>query len=127
MNHYIYHIARYVVAVILLQTLFFKFSGAEESIFIFSTLGVEPWGRYGSGILELIASVLLILPKFTWIGALISINVMMGAILSHIFFLGLDVKGDGGLLFGLALLVLICSVYIAYLDRKKILYINQYF
>jgi uncharacterized membrane protein YphA (DoxX/SURF4 family) len=63
---------RIVAALILLQTLFFKFSGAEESVYIFSTLGMEPWGRIGSGVLELIASVLILYPRTTFIGAALS-------------------------------------------------------
>ena len=98
------------VAGILLQTLFFKFTGAEESVYIFSTVGrflniagVEPWGRIGSGVLELIASVLLIVPATASVGAILTMGVMAGAILSHLVVLGIDVKGDGGLLLGLAL------------------------
>src|SRR5215472_456318 len=104
------------VAVILLQTLFFKFTGAEESVYIFSTVGrflnvsgVEPWGRIGSGVLELIASMLLIVPATASIGAILTMGVMAGAILSHLVILGIDVKGDGGLLFGLALTAFVAS------------------
>jgi uncharacterized membrane protein YphA (DoxX/SURF4 family) len=77
---------RILAAVIMLQTLFFKFSGAEESIYIFSTLGMEPWGRIGTGTLELIASVLILFPKTTWIGALLAIGLMSGAIWFHLTF-----------------------------------------
>src|SRR6266542_5431244 len=95
------------VAGILLQTLFFKFTGAEESVYIFSTVGrffniggVEPWGRVGSGVVELIASLLLLLPATAPIGAFVTMGVMAGAIGSHLVILGIDVKDDGGLLFG---------------------------
>src|SRR5690349_367842 len=88
-----------VVAVILLQTLFFKFTGAEESIYIFTTVGAEPWGRYGSGVMELIAAVLLLIPGTIAIGALLGVGVGVGAVFSHLTLLGIDVKGDGGLLF----------------------------
>ena len=54
---------RLIVAVILLQTLFFKFSAAKESVYIFSTLGMEPWGRIGSGVFELSR------PCFCWFPA----------------------------------------------------------
>src|SRR5260221_12877580 len=97
------------VAAILLQTLFFKFTGADESVYIFSTIGrflsvpaAEPWGRIGSGIVELLASLLLLLPATAALGAVLTMGVMAGAIASHLIVLGIEVKGDGGLLFGLA-------------------------
>ena len=96
-----------VVAVILLQTLFFKFTGADESIYIFTTVGAEPWGRYGSGVMELIAAVLLLIPGTMAIGALLAVGVGVGAVFSHLTILGIDVQGDGGLLFGLACVVLV--------------------
>src|SRR5687767_15076511 len=92
-----------VVAGILLQTLFFKFTGAEESVYIFTTVGAEPWGRIGSGVLELFAAVMLLTPALVPGGAILAIGLMTGAILSHLTLLGIEVKGDGGLLFGLAL------------------------
>jgi uncharacterized membrane protein YphA (DoxX/SURF4 family) len=82
-------IFRIVASIILLQTLFFKFSGAEESIYIFSTLGIEPYGRIGSGIAELIVVILILIPRTTWLGALGGIGVMTGAIASHLFVLGI--------------------------------------
>src|SRR4051812_15358171 len=91
-----------LVAGVLLPTLFFKFTGAEESVYIFSTLGVEPWGRIGSGIVELIAASMLLIPALAPYGAVLTMGVMAGAIVSHLTVLGIDVKGDGGLLFGLA-------------------------
>ena len=84
---------RIVVAVILLQTLFFKFTGAEESIYIFTTVGAEPWGRYGSGVMELIAAVLLLIPGTVAIGALLAAGVGVGAVFSHLTVLGIDVQG----------------------------------
>jgi putative oxidoreductase len=101
-----------VVAIILLQTLFFKFTGAEESVYIFSTLGIEPWGRYGSGVVELIASILLLVPGFAPYGAILALGTITGAIFSHLTALGIEVKGDGGLLFALALIVFVCSLAI---------------
>src|SRR6201995_616257 len=73
-------LCRITAAVILLQTLFFKFTGAEESVYIFSKLGVEPYGRYASGIVELIAAVLLLFRCHAWLGALLATGVMAGAI-----------------------------------------------
>src|SRR5215204_2252644 len=91
-----------LVAGILLQTLFFKFTGAEESVYIFTTVGAEPWGRIGSGVLELIAALMLLIPATVPYGAALTMAVMAGAIGSHLTILGIEVKGDGGLLFGLA-------------------------
>jgi putative oxidoreductase len=99
-----------VVAVILLQTLFFKFSGAEESVYIFTRVGAEPWGRYGSGVVELVAAVMLLVPGWAAPGALLALGVISGALISHLTVLGFEVKGDGGLLFGLAVTVFICSL-----------------
>ena len=109
-----------VVAVILLQTLFFKFTGAEESIYIFTTVGAEPWGRYGSGVLELIAAVLLLIPGTVAIGALLAVGVGVGAVFSHLALLGIDVKGDGGLLFGLACVVLTGSLIVLAIHRREL-------
>ena len=114
-------------AVILLQTLFFKFTGAEESIYIFSTLGLEPVGRIGSGVVELIASILLLVPSTATLGAILSIGVMSGAIVSHLTVLGIEVKGDGGLLFGLALSVFVCAVLVLFIRRSQIPYVGRYF
>jgi len=108
------------VAGILLQTLFFKFTGAAESVYIFSTLGVEPWGRIGSGVVELIASILLLVPATTTIGAALALAVMAGAILSHLTVLGIEIQGDGGLLFGLALVAFVGSAAILVLRRREI-------
>jgi len=109
-----------VAAGILLQTLFFKFTGASESVYIFSTLGAEPWGRIGSGIVELIASILLLIPATTTIGATLALGVISGAIVSHLTILGIEVQGDGGLLFILALIVFVASAAILVLRRAEI-------
>ena len=115
-------IFRIVVAVILLQTLFFKFSGAKESVYIFSTLGVEPWGRIGSGVVELIASVLLLLPRTTVVGAILSLGTITGALMAHLTMLGikLDAVGDNGELFALALVVFVLSFGVLVLHRREI-------
>src|SRR5260221_10078039 len=94
-------ICRITAAVILLQTLFFKFTGAPESVYIFTKVGLEPWGRCGTGVAELIASILLLMPCRAWAGALLALGVMAGAIFSHLTVLGIVVQNDGGLLFGL--------------------------
>ena len=111
---------RVIAAGVLLQTLFFKFTGAEESKWIFSTLGVEPWGRWLSGVFELVSSVLLLVPATQLIGALLGVGVMAGAILSHLFLLGIEIQGDGGLLFVLACTVLLCCTAILLAQREQV-------
>ncbi|MEM0575422.1 DoxX family protein [Flavobacterium polysaccharolyticum] len=113
-------ILRLVAAGILLQTLFFKFTAAPESVYVFSTLGIEPFGRIGSGVAELIAAVLLLIPRVTLLGALMSIGVMFGAIASHILVLGYEVQNDGGTLFILALITFICSVALVFIHKNQI-------
>ncbi|MBL7741854.1 MAG: DoxX family protein [Chitinophagaceae bacterium] len=110
---------RILAAVIMLQTLLFKFSAAEESVYIFSALGMEPWGRIGTGVLELIASLLILFPKTTHFGALLAIGLMGGAIFFHLTRLGIAVRGDGGQLFIYALLVLISSGVLLFVYRNE--------
>ncbi len=116
---YLVWAARIVVAIILFQTLFFKFLAQPESVYIFTTLGVEPWGRIGSGIVELIASVLILIPRTSWIGAGLGLGVMAGAILSHLTVLGIEVQGDGGYLFFLALLVAVSCITVLTATRHQ--------
>ena len=116
-----------LAAAILLQTLFFKFTGAEESVYIFSTLGMEPAGRIGSGVVELIAAVLLLVPSTVTAGAVLAAGVMAGAIVSHLTVLGIEVKGDGGLLFGLALAVFVSAAIILFLRRAAIPVLGRFF
>ena len=113
---------RIVVAVIFLQTLFFKFTAAEESVYIFSTLGVEPWGRIGSGIFELAASALLLIPATAAIGALMALAATGSAVLLHLSKLGVVLApvGDHGELFALAIVVVLCSAVILRLHRKEL-------
>jgi putative oxidoreductase len=113
-------ITRLVAAAILLQTLFFKFTGAEESIYIFTTVGQEPWGRYGSGLVELIASVLLFVPRAVGIGALLAFGTMCGAVFFHLTKLGIVVQNDSGLLFSLALVVLGCAGFLLWFHRRTL-------
>jgi hypothetical protein len=121
---------RLIVAIILFQTLFFKFTGAEESKYIFSTVlspELEAYGRIGSGLVELIAVVSLLLPKTVWLGAILSLGTISGAIMSHLTKLGLEVKGDGGLLFALAVTVFVGSALILLIHRREIPVIGQVF
>lgn len=109
-----------VIAVILAQTLFFKFTAAPESVHIFTTLGLEPVGRIGSGIAELVATVLLLIPATAAIGALLALGVIAGAIASHLGPLGIEVLGDGGLLFALACVVFAASATVLFLRRRDL-------
>ncbi|MCG3122515.1 MAG: hypothetical protein GIKADHBN_00907 [Phycisphaerales bacterium] len=109
-----------IAAIILLQTLFFKFTGAEESKYIFSTLGLEPWGRIGSGVVELFAAILLLHPRWAGIGAVIALGVITGAVVSHLTKLGIVVKDDGGLLFALAITVMLSSIGVLVLRRSEL-------
>jgi uncharacterized membrane protein YphA (DoxX/SURF4 family) len=127
-------VCRIVAALILLQTLFFKFTAAPESVYIFTKVGtfvhgylpfaaigtVEVSARIGSGIVELIAAILLLTPRFVWAGAVLAIAVTGGAILSHLTFLGIEVQGDKGLLFGLAVTVVVTSAVALFLHRQQI-------
>jgi len=120
-------ICRVATAVILLQTLYFKFSGAEESVYIFTKVGVEPWGRYASGVAELFAAVLLLFPRTIWLGAFIAAGVMVGAIGSHLTQLGIVVKDDGGLLFALAVIVFVTSLVALFIHRRQIPLVGNVF
>lgn len=114
---------RVIVAVILFQTLFFKFTGAEESKYIFSTLlgpELEAYGRIGSGLIELVAVVFLLIPSTAWLGGVLALGTISGAIMSHLTMLGIEVKGDGGLLFGLAVTVFVLSIIVLLLHRREI-------
>jgi len=116
--------ARIIVAIILLQTLFFKFTGAPETIYIFEKMGMEPWGRIGSGIVELIAGILILIPNTKIYGAILSLGVISGAIISHFTKLGIEVQNDGGALFGMAVLVFVLSLGLVIYHKKEVPFIN---
>lgn len=111
---------RIIVAVILIQTLRFKFTAHPDSVYIFETVGLEPIGRIGIGIIELIAGILLLIPKTVWAGATITIGVIGGAIMMHLTQLGIEVKNDGGVLFYTAVVTFLLSLSILYMYRKDI-------
>ena len=112
-------ILRIIAAIILLQTLYFKFTGNPESVELFTKLGVEPWGRIGTGVIELITGILLLIPSSVFIGAMLGIGLMSGAILSHLTVIGIESKGDGGELFILAIIVFVCSSIIAWNYKEQ--------
>lgn len=113
-------ICQIVAAVILGQTLFFKFTAAPESVYIFQTLGAEPWGRIGSGILEAVAVLLLLIPATPALGGVLAAGLMAGAIGAHLTRLGIEVQGDGGTLFGLALAVMVASLVVVAVRRREL-------
>jgi hypothetical protein len=120
-------LCRITAAVILLQTLFFKFTGAPESVYIFTKMGMEPWGRYGTGVVELIAAILLLSNCHAWLGALLGLGVISGAIVSHLTVLGIVVQDDGGLLFALAVVVFLTCGATIYLHRNQIPFLPERF
>ena len=113
-------VLRIAVAIILIQTLRFKFTAHSDSVYIFETVGLEPYGRIGIGVLELIAGILLLIPKTIWAGALLTMGLIGGAILVHLTKLGIEVKGDGGVLFYTAIITFLLSTIILYYYRKDI-------
>ncbi|MBT1705634.1 DoxX family protein [Chryseosolibacter indicus] len=116
---------RLIASAIMLQTLFFKFSGAPESIYIFSTLGVEPWGRIVTGLLELVASILILIPATTAFGSLLGVGLMVGAIFSHLTILGIVVQDDHGQLFLYACLVFTSCLILLYVHKWQLPFIKS--
>jgi uncharacterized membrane protein YphA (DoxX/SURF4 family) len=112
-------VLRIIAAVILLQTLYFKFTGAPESVDLFTKLGVEPWGRIGTGVVELFTGILLLIPSTAFLGAFLGMGVMTGAIGSHLLVLGIESAGDGGTLFILAIVVFIACLFAAILNLDQ--------
>jgi len=113
---------RAIAAVILLQTLFFKFTAAKESVYIFTTVGMEPWGRIGSGVVELIAAIFLLFPRTVSVGAILALGVMSGAIFFHLTKLGIALPAvdDHGELFTLAVAVFLCSLGVLAMHRQEL-------
>jgi putative oxidoreductase len=125
MHKYIFLTLRLIVAAILIQTLRFKFTAHPDSVYIFQTVGLEPYGRIAIGVLELIAGILLLIPKTIWLGATLTIGVIGGAIFMHLTKLGIEINNDGGILFITAVVTFIISVIILYMSRNKIPLINN--
>ncbi|MFD2564556.1 DoxX family membrane protein [Aquimarina rubra] len=113
-------VLRIAVAIILIQTLRFKFTAHPDSVYIFSKVGLEPYGRIAIGVAELIAGVLLLIPKTVWIGATMTLGVIGGAIFMHLTKLGIEINNDGGILFITAVITFILSGIILWLKRKEI-------
>ncbi len=120
MKNVLIWILRLLAAAIMLQTLYFKFTGHEQSVRLFTAIGMEPWGRIGTGVMELIASALLLIPSFTGIGALLGVGLMSGAIFFHVTKIGLDFDGDY-VLFTYAAITWICCAVLAWIYRQQFL------
>ena len=111
---------RIIAAAIMLETLYFKFTGAPESVYIFSKMNLESWWRYGQGVWELVASVLLLLPRTAWAGGFLTLGALGAAIVSHLTVLGIEIQGDGGLLFGMAWAVFLSGAVVTFIHRREI-------
>ncbi|RIA10016.1 DoxX-like protein [Flavobacteriaceae bacterium MAR_2010_72] len=125
MKKYIPFALRIVVAIILIQTLRFKFSGHPDSVYIFTKVGLEPYGRIGIGVLELVSGILLLVPKTAWAGALLTLGIIGGAIVMHLSILGIEIHNDGGILFITAVITFILSATTLYLYRQDIPFLKK--
>ena len=126
MNKKLHLVIRIIIAIILIQTLRFKFTAYPDSVYIFSAVGLEPIGRIGIGVLELIAAILILFPKTIWAGAILTFGLISGAVLMHLTQLGIEINNDGGKLFYLAIITLVLSGAILWVERKKIPIIGSY-
>jgi hypothetical protein len=117
----LYWTARLIAAIILIQTLYFKFTGAPESVYIFTTIGMEPWGRIGVGIMEMIAAAMLLFSATAWLGGALAFGLMFGAIGMHLTVIGISVEQDGGYLFFLAVVVAVCSAFVLWKNKNRII------
>ena len=127
MKKYLPLALRLIVAIILIQTLRFKFTAHPDSVYIFETVGLEPIGRIGIGILELIAGILLLIPRTVWAGATLTLGLIAGAIFLHLTKLGVEVQNDGGILFITAVVTFVLAAIILFIHKKEIPIIGQKF
>ncbi len=126
MQNIIVFALRLIVAIILIQTLYFKFTATPESVYIFETVGMEPWGRIGSGIIELISAILILIPRTAWLGAILALGSVAGAIFFHLTILGIEVMEDNGLLFILACVIFVFCLIILWNERQKIPVVKRF-
>ena len=113
-----------VAASIMIETLFFKFTGSKESVYIFQKMGTEPWMRWIQGIWELLASLCLLTPPLRWMGGILTTGAMSAAILSHMTWLGYSILGDHGLLFCMAITTFTCGFTVLILHRHQIPFVT---
>ena len=112
---------RLTIAIILIQTLGYKFTGHPDSVYIFSKIGMEPYGRIGIGIMELIAGLMVLINRTVWLGALLTIGLMAGAVFMHLTMLGIEVNGDNGTLFYTAIFTLICAITLLGFNKNQMI------
>ena len=105
---------RIIAALIMLQTLYFKFTAHPQSVHLFTILGMEPWGRISIGCLELVASILILVPRTTAFGALLGLGLMAGAIFFHLTKIGIKFDGDYGLFTYAAIVFVSCAILVIY-------------
>lgn len=113
-------ICQLLAAAIMIETLFYKFTAAPESVYIFRKMGTEPWWRWGQGIWELLAAICLLIPRLRWAGGILTTGAMLAAILSHMTWLGYAIQGDHGLLFCMALVTFVSGLIVLVLNRHSI-------
>jgi len=118
-------ILRIIIAVILIQTLRYKFTAHPDSVYIFTKVGLEPYGRIAIGIFELIAAILILIPKTIWIGTLLTLGIISGAIVMHLTNLGIEINGDGGMVFYMAIFVFTLSLVILWMNRKSLPFVGK--
>ncbi len=127
MKKYILLGLRIAIAIILVQTLRYKFTAHPDSVYIFTKVGLEPYGRIAIGFIELISGILLLIPKTVWLGAGLTVGVMAGAVFMHLTKLGISVNGDSGVLFYLALFTFLAGLLVLWIFRKDIPIIGEKF
>jgi len=125
MKKYLSFIIRLIIAIILIQTLYFKFTAHPDSVYIFEKAGLGDAGRIGSGIAELIAAIFILIPRTVWLGALLSLGIISGAIITHITKIGIEVNNDGGTLFSMAVIIFLFSTITLWLHKKELPTIGQ--
>ncbi len=118
-------IIRIIIAVILVQTLRYKFTAHLDSVYIFTKVGLEPYGRIAIGVFELIAAILILIPKTVWAGALLTLGIISGALFMHLTNLGIEINGDGGTVFYMAVVVFILSLVVLWINRKNIPFVGK--
>ena len=125
MKKYFPTLLKVLAAAIMVQTLYFKFLGAEESIDLFTKLAGENESimRIGTGVLELLAAIFLFVPSKTWFGAFLTVILMSGAIMSHLTILGIEHNNDGGILFISAITTFLAGTILLIQNKKDIPYL----
>lgn len=122
---YLSIILQLFIAITYLQTLYFKFTAHPDSVYIFSQIGLEPYGRVGLGVMELIVAILILVPKTKLYGGILSVGIISGAVASHLGPIGIEVHNDGGTLFYLALTVLVASLVFLALNFKEVIQLKE--